>query len=159
MSPFIRWLTVALMSIPVLFLLSPLFLQGQPMWSGVGLVLAGLYGAIWIWWRPTRFDLSPGGVHIIFPGRRRTIALREVARCRPVTREDFRGEFGLPIRIGAGGLWGGFGWLWTSKRGLVDFYISRTDGLVLLERRSARPILITPENPRGMVEATRTILS
>lgn len=48
------------------------------------------------------------------------------------------------MRIGIGGLWGGFGWLWPG-RGLVNFYVSRSDGLVLIERMSARPLLITPE--------------
>jgi hypothetical protein len=31
------------------------------------------------------------------------------------------------LRIGVGGLWGVFGWLWT-RRGLVEVYVSRTDG-------------------------------
>jgi hypothetical protein len=157
MSPLIRRLTVALIAIPVVFILLPLFYGGSTFLSGFGLALAGLFGAIWIWWRPKRFDVSPDGVHIIFPGRRRVVALQEVEGCRTTTKEDFRQEFGHAIRIGAGGLWGGFGWLWTSRRGLIDFYVSRADGLVLLERRGARTILITPENPQGMVEAVRAL--
>jgi hypothetical protein len=56
-------------------------------------------------------------------------------------------------RIGVGGLWGGFGWLWTTRRGLVEFYVSRADGMVLIERRGARPLLITPADPEKLLRA------
>lgn len=55
------------------------------------------------------------------------------------------------IRIGAGGLWGAFGWLWTTKRGIVQMYVSRTDRFVWIERAGERPWLITPENPEEFV--------
>jgi len=57
------------------------------------------------------------------------------------------------MRVGAGGLWGAFGWLWTTKRGTVQMYISRTDNFVWIERRSERPWLITPERPEQFVAA------
>jgi hypothetical protein len=50
-------------------------------------------------------------------------------------------------------LWGGFGWLWTQRRGIVQMYISRTDGLVWIERISDRPWLITPDEPENFVRA------
>jgi hypothetical protein len=31
-------------------------------------------------------------------------------------------EVGWSMRVGAGGLWGGFGWLWTERRGIVQMY-------------------------------------
>jgi hypothetical protein len=43
--------------------------------------------------------------------------------------------------------------LWTSRGGLVDFYISRTDRIVIVERKSGRPLLITPERPEQFVAA------
>jgi hypothetical protein len=54
-------------------------------------------------------------------------------------------------RVGAGGLWGGFGWLWTEKRGIVQMYVSRTDRFVWIERGAERPWLISPENPEAFV--------
>ena len=69
-----------------------------------------------------------------------------------MTKQELHQELGKTMRIGVGGLWGGFGWLWT-RRGLVNFYVSRSDGLVLIERRTARPILITPEKPEMMLQA------
>jgi hypothetical protein len=57
------------------------------------------------------------------------------------------------MRVGAGGLWGGFGWLWTQRRGIVQMYISRTDGFVWIERIGDRPWLITPDEPEKFVRA------
>jgi hypothetical protein len=76
-----------------------------------------------------------------------------VAGARVLSGREFRDRVGFAMRIGAGGLWGGFGWLWTSRRGIVEFYVSRLDGYVLLERCSGRPLLFTPADPEGMVEA------
>jgi hypothetical protein len=64
-----------------------------------------------------------------------------------------RKELGWAIRVGVGGLWGAFGSLWTSRRGSVEVYVSRTDGLVWIERRVGRPLLITPTNPEGFLRA------
>jgi len=60
------------------------------------------------------------------------------------------------MRIGVGGLWGGFGWLYTSK-GLLDFYASRTDRLVLVRLRARRPLLVTPETEERFVAALRDL--
>jgi hypothetical protein len=60
------------------------------------------------------------------------------------------------MRIGAGGLWGGFGWLYT-RRGLVDLYVSRTDRFVLVRRRAGRPLLLTPERDASFVDALRAL--
>jgi hypothetical protein len=48
-----------------------------------------------------------------------------------LAREAFRRELRLGVRIGAGGLWGGFSWLCHRGRAL-DLYVSRTDRLVLV---------------------------
>ena len=70
---------------------------------------------------------------------------------RHIDRQELRREAGWCMRVGARGLWGGFGWLWTQRRGIVQMYISRTDGLVWIERVSDRPWLITPERPEIFV--------
>ena len=74
-----------------------------------------------------------------------------------LSRKEFKARFGLSARIGAGGLWGGFGWLWTSKGGILDFFISRTDDFVLVERREQRPLLVTPSEPDEFVRELRRI--
>jgi hypothetical protein len=155
MSRAIAILTVVLWGVPALFLglagagAAPLFL------GGVGCLVAGVYGAVWIWWRPSRFVLRSAGLEVEFPGRRAEIPAHDITGARLLGADEFRREFGRALRVGAGGLWGGFGWLWTQRGGWVEFYVSRTDGFVLVERRSGTPLLVTPEDPEGLVEALR----
>ena len=70
-----------------------------------------------------------------------------------MTRADLRQEIGWGMRIGAGGLWGGFGWLWTARRGVVWMYISRLDRFVWVEQANERPLLITPDRDEAFVLA------
>jgi hypothetical protein len=60
------------------------------------------------------------------------------------------------MRLGTGGLWGAFGWLYTRK-GLVDLHVSRTDRFVLVRRRAGRPLLRTPEHGEGFVAALQAL--
>ena len=86
--------------------------------------------------------------------RARVVPAPEIAEAAIVSRDAFRREFGWGMRIGAGGLWGGFGWLYTRK-GLVDLYVSRTDRFVLVRRRTGRPLLLTPEADERFVATLR----
>lgn len=72
---------------------------------------------------------------------------------RLIDKGELQREIGWGMRVGAGGLWGGFGWLWTQRRGIVQMYISRTDGFVWIERISGQPWLITPDEPESFVRA------
>ena len=123
----------------------------------VAVALLVLFFLVWFVLRPTRFEVTEDALLIYFPAWRRTIPLGPGVRATALEFKQFCAEFGTPMRIGVGGLWGGFGWLWTSRRGLVDFCISRGHGLVLVERESGRPLLLTPDNPQAMVEALRTV--
>jgi hypothetical protein len=102
---------------------------------GVTALVLVLYASVWLWWRPTAFEVDSTGLRIRWPLRARSIAAREIAGAVVLARAAFRREFGWGMRIGAGGLWGGFGWLYT-RRGLLDLYVSRTDRLVLVELRT-----------------------
>lgn len=155
MSRVIAFLTVALWALPVLFLV--LAAAGAAHWflGATGVGLGVLFGAIWLWWRPARFVLGAAGLEVRFPGRQMTVPAGDVTGVRTLAAADFRREFGFALRVGVGGLWGGFGWLWTRRGGWVEFYISRTDGFVLVERRDGTPLLLTPEDPEDFVEALR----
>ena len=155
MSPLILRLTVVLLAIPVLFL--AIGLAGAAPASrtlgGIGLLLAALYTTVWFFWRPTAFDIEPRSLAIVFPLRRREIPRDDVAAVLLLERAFFRERYGMGLRVGVGGLWGGFGWLWTSRRGFIGMYVSRTDGVVLIERRTGRDLLITPERPGEFLAA------
>jgi hypothetical protein len=153
MSGAIRAITVFLLGIPAAFVGLPLAGVAPSLLLWVGLAIVALYAATWIWWRPTAFEVGPGGLSVVFPGRTRRIPAHDLATARTLTSREFLGEFGLALRIGSGGLWGGFGWLWTRRRGMVELYVSRLDRYLLIERRAGRPLLVTPADPDGLLRA------
>jgi len=115
-----------------------------------------VYAAVWLLGRPTAFEVDASGLRIRWPLRSRRIGAGDLAGTEILSRETFRRDFGWGMRMGAGGLWGGFGWLHTRK-GLLDLYVSRTDRFVLVRRRAGRPLLLTPERDEGFVGALRTL--
>jgi hypothetical protein len=153
MSRPIRVLTAVLLMLPAVFVSGGLLTGGGRVLVTAGLLVAVLYVVVWLFWRPTAFDVSPAELRIVWPLRSASIDRSDIAGVRGVDAKSFRAEFGLPLRIGVGGLWGGFGWLWTTRRGLLEFYVSRTTGLVLVERRTGRTLLLTPADAEGFVRA------
>ena len=123
---------------------------------GATLFVVVIYAAVWLLGRPTAFELDAAGLWIRWPLRSQRIAAGDIAGADLLSRESFRRDFGWGMRIGAGGLWGGFGWLYT-RRGLVDLYVSRTDRFVLVRRRAGRPLLLTPERDVSFVDALRAL--
>jgi len=144
-------LTLALLALPPLFL--AIALLGNRLLLLPTALLVAIYAWIWLWFRPTRFVVQARVLEIVWPVRRREIPRDDIATVRLLDKHQLRQEVGRAMRVGAGGLGGGFGWLWTQKRGVVRMYISRTDGLVWIERRGDRPWLITPERPDAFVRA------
>jgi hypothetical protein len=93
-------------------------------------------------------------LRILWPLRVRSIPAHEIVEAVALSREAFRREFGWGLRIGGGGLWGGFGWVYTRK-GWVGLYVSRTDRFVLLRLRTSRPLLVTPRGRRALRRRAR----
>jgi hypothetical protein len=155
MSGLVLGLTVALLAIPALFV--GIGLAGAtpagPALGALGLLLAALYAGVWLFWRPTAFELGPRSLGVVFPLRRREISRDDIVGATLLERRALCARYGLSLRVGVGGLWGGFGWLWTRRRGLVGMYVSRADGVVLVERRRGRDLLITPERPAEFAAA------
>ena len=121
-----------------------------PLLGGAALVFA-ICAATWLTMRPTGFDVGPEGLVTVFPTWRQVVPAASIASARVIDGKALRTELGMAMRIGAGGLFGTFGWLWTTKHGMVTCWISRTDGLLWIERRGAGPLLITPERPAELL--------
>jgi hypothetical protein len=149
MSALIRWLTVALWLLPAAFGLAGL--AASRVLLVPALLLPVLYTGVWLFARPRQFEARAGALDMVFPAWRRSAT--GVTGARLMTERELRETFGWAMRIGVGGLWGAFGWLWTSRGGLVELYTSRADGLVLVERRGKPPLLVTPDDPEGLVRA------
>jgi hypothetical protein len=153
-------MTAALLPLPILVGLSAGSVpHGRVPWPievavhGTGYFLVVLYLWIWLWFRPTRFVVLPHAVEIVWPLRHRWLPRNEITAVRILDRRELKERVGRSLRVGAGGLWGGFGWLSTQKRGRVRMYISRTDRFVWIERGTGQPWLITPEEPEEFVRA------
>ncbi len=158
MSPLIVALTAVVLAVPVVFVVTGVGVSNGPLlW--IGLLIAAGCLLVWLYARPNRFEVSSQGLAIVWHLRRQLIPAREIARVRPMEPCELRQEVGLGVRIGVGGLWGQFGWLWTTRRGNLITYVSRTDGLVLIERHSSRPLLITPADPEEFVKALQAVLA
>lgn len=110
-----------------------------------------IYASVYFIWRPTRFEVTPAELRIVWPIRQRSILMSAVEEVKLVTSQEFRKEHGYGMRIGAGGLFGAFGLL---RCGPVTFsmWISRTDWYVIVKLRNDRPLLITPSNPERFVD-------
>ena len=151
MSPIILAITVLLLTLPVLFLMA--ILLGAHFHIAPGLLVISIYAWIWLRFRPTHFVVHDQSLEIIWPLKRRAISRAGISGVRLLTSESLKQEIGWGMRMGAGGLGGGFGWLWTKQRGLVHMYVSRTDRFVWIDRVDGRPWLLTPEQPEAFVRA------
>jgi hypothetical protein len=142
MSAVIASLTLLVIAIPIVLVGSSVFVPDSPLLVPGALVFTGIM-AVWCFWRPSHFRLDDDGLLVVFPLRRRRIPWSSIAGATTLDQRGFRQRFRWGLRIGVGGLWGGFGWLWTAQ-GLLDMYISRLDRWALVERRGARPLLVNP---------------
>jgi Bacterial PH domain len=151
MSPLIWMLTLALLAVPVVFFSTAMV--GGHLLTVPALCVVVLYVWVWLRFRPTRFVVYPDRLEVRWPLKRRSIPRKDIAAVRLIDKRALHSVTGWGMRVGAGGLWGGFGWLWTQRRGIVQIYISRTDGFVWIERVGDRPWLITPAQPAAFVRA------
>jgi Bacterial PH domain len=151
MSPLIWMLTLALLAVPVVFFSTAMV--GGHLLTVPALCVVVLYVWVWLRFRPTRFVVYLDRLEVRWPLKRRSIPRKDIAAVRLIDKRALHSVTGWGMRVGAGGLWGGFGWLWTQRRGIVQMYISRTDGFVWIERVGDRPWLITPAQPAAFVRA------
>jgi hypothetical protein len=149
MSTDIRVLTALLLAIPVGMIVG-LLAGTRVLYIPLAFVVA-IFAWVWLRFRPSSFVVHPDSIEIIWPLRRRTMPRASIVSCRILDAAQLKREVGWGARVGAGGVWGGFGWLWTQRRGIVQMYVSRTDTLVWIERGRDRPWLITPEHPEEFV--------
>lgn len=155
MTPALRIMTAVLFVIPAALggfgAMSPLW-PVRVMLTTTGLFTLVLYATVWLVMRPSCFELDETELRIVWPVRTRVIARSKITGARRIASEEFRAKYGLGMRVGAGGLWGGFGLLKTSTE-TFSMWISRTDEQVLVTVEGERTLMITPEDPARFVEA------
>jgi len=117
MSLDIRIMTWIVLAIPLALFTAAL---GAP--PPTRLILLGVtafvvltYASVALWWRPLRFEVGGHRLALVWPLRSRLVEGRQIAAVEIVPRAEFRRRYGWGYRVGAGGLWGGFGLLVTSR--------------------------------------------
>jgi hypothetical protein len=156
-------ITVGAFSIPLVMMAlagaPPAVLLTSGLFSGVVMVLiAALFAWVWLYMRPSRFELSGAGMRIVWPLRAEIVPIYVIGDVELVTRRELSARYGRGYRFGAGGLWGGFG-LYITPRQTFRFYISRLEPMVVvhLRGRDARPFLLTPESPEQFIDTLRQL--
>ncbi|MGF1509735.1 MAG: PH domain-containing protein [Myxococcota bacterium] len=139
------------------FLVPGSFLLCAALWKvplgGLGFALLVLYAAVWLWFRPLRYEVTDAKLEIVFPLRTRTIRLRDVRSADALPGALARNRLGFVVRVGVGGLFGVFGRLWTSRAGWLDAYITRLDKFVWLDRQHPhRSLILSVDDPDGFVQ-------
>jgi len=151
MSRVILVLTLVLLLLPVAFFVAALTYHRLFVLPALFLLFISAW--VWLWFRPGVFVVGPTDLEVVWPLRRRRLRRDTITSVRRIDRQALRNETGWALRVGAGGLWGGFGILGTARRGIVRMYVSRLDDLVRIERGREQPWLITPEQPDAFIHA------
>lgn len=154
MSPLLLVLTLLLLALPLVFAVAAL--QGAPFLKIPTVFILGIYAWVWLRFRPRCFVVYPDRVTVQWPLKQLDIPRDDIADVRILDRQQLRAEIGWGLRVGAGGLWGGFGRLQTQKRGSLHLFISRLDRYVWIECHRDQPWLITPVEPEAFVRALQS---
>lgn len=124
----------------------------------VAAFMLAIWAFVWLWMRPTRFVVGDRGLRIEWPLRSETIAAARIECAEVLGGRDFRARYERGFRIGAGGLWGGFG-LYRTSSTTFHFYVSRLDVFAIVHLRGGRPLLVTPERPEEFAAAIAALQS
>ncbi len=151
MSGSIRVITYVIAAVPLLLIYFALTDHNTPL-IPIALFFVLLMIGVWLWMRPSHYIVDSTGLTIVWPLRKFHIARAGIVGVRTLDKEQVKKEIGFAVRIGVGGLFGGFGLLWSRKRGMIRFYITRIDSFIFIEQRNGRPFLLSVDRPESMVK-------
>ncbi len=153
MSGLMTALTVVLLLLPLGIAAAGRGSPAAPWSRAAACRMAAGYAFTWLVMRPTTFVVAEA-LEVVWPVRRRRIPWDDVLGAAETPPDALPAEFGVLLRVGVGGLWGGFGLAWSTRGKHLGLYVSRhADGFVLVRCRRARSLLITPERPSEFVAA------
>ncbi len=151
MSVIIIVLTILVLAIPITFTFIGIY-RNKPIILFVAASIWLMVLWAWFWMRPSHYIVDNTGLMIVWPLRKFYVPGNDISSVRVLDRKGIKKELGLAMRIGVGGLFGGFGLLWTRRRGMMRFYITRLDRFVLIERRNNKDLLLSVDHPDRMKE-------
>lgn len=151
MSGLILGLTVVLFPVPFVMAAFAI-ISGVHGVFGVAAFMLFIWAVVYFYMRPSHFEVTPVGLDIVWPLRREHFDAAQIESVERISGEEYRRRYGLGMRIGAGGLFGGFGF-YKTKSVTFRFYISRQDEYVLVHRKNDRPLMLTPDKAAQFVDA------
>lgn len=99
---------------------------------------------------PRRYVVCAGDLVIVRLISRISIARANIVEARRIDLKDL----GFTIRTaGSGGLFGVFGYFWSRNIGNFHAYATRQNNYVLVRLGSGMPIVLSPDDPDGLVAA------
>lgn len=104
---------------------------------------------------PTGYAIDGDALVIERRWRPPRVPLAAIAGVRGVEAAELGG---LVRTFGSGGAHGWFGRFRSMRLGRIEFQATRRDRMLLLERRDAPPLLLTPDDLAGMAAALRARL-
>lgn len=113
MSLLIIALTVLVLAVPEVFVLTSVWARNPPLLWVALLIAAGCL-LVWLYARPNRFEVSPQGLAIVWPLRRRLIVAREISRVRPIDTWELRHRRS-DVDGGCGLRWAALGAVWLGE--------------------------------------------
>ncbi|MCC6580507.1 MAG: hypothetical protein IT440_08695 [Phycisphaeraceae bacterium] len=115
--------------------------------SAMLFVLLGLMGLF----APTGYIVTPRGLSVRRLGWNVRLNAADIEAVDPIQLS------GIMRVIGCGGVFGSWGWFTSKQIAWFRAYVSRSDRLILVRLRGRAPVVLSPDDPRGLVEAVRRL--
>jgi hypothetical protein len=102
---------------------------------------------------PHKYVLTPTSLVVFRLGPKVRIGFDQIESIELLVDRSLLG--GVVRVMGVGGVFGYYGLFWGWKAGRFRAYITRTDRLVLIRRKQADPVLLSPRDPNAFVEQVK----
>jgi len=148
-------LTGVLLAIPVIWILLVVTLGAEVLQTAALVVgaFALASAGIWLLLRPSGFVIDDHALVVRWPLRSMTVPRSSIRAVRVLYPGAMQRELGFSARVGFGGLFGSFGFIYTQRQGWVLAFVTSMSAWVLIERTDGRTLLLSPERPDELARA------
>jgi hypothetical protein len=101
---------------------------------------------------PRGYAVDPEGILVLRHWPRTFIRADDLVAVEPI---ELRRVWKV---CGCQGVYGGWGWFSSDKLSWFRAYITHTDRLVVLRLRRGTPVVVSPDDPEGFVQAASVLL-
>jgi len=122
-------------------------------WSRTVLVLVGAFSVVLLpvlaFFAPRAYIVTPSHVVVHRLGPDVKVPRDRIRHVQPIP-----GRLRAPLRLwGAAGFLGAWGWYYNRDLGVFRAYVTRKDQTVILRLTESKPLVLSPDDPEGFLEA------